>query len=234
MPSPRSRKKTPRPAAAPRRRRSAADAKRAILDAAEARVASGGPDSVRLQEIAADVGLSHPAILHHFGSREELLHAVTERALTALRADLLATLSGADAAHIDVAAQIERVFEALGHGQARLMAWFALAGAPPRRAPDQQFDFFIREIATLVHRRRVAHYAAADRPAPAAADTLFAILLTTLALLGDALLGDAARASSGLEEAAAGPRFRQWFAQLLVAYLDGRIAPLPPGSSSES
>ncbi|MBX3024586.1 TetR/AcrR family transcriptional regulator [bacterium] len=228
MPLPRSRTKNGRrrAAAAPRRRRSADDAKRAILDAAEARVASGGPASVRLQDIAADVGVSHPAILHHFGSREDLLRAVMERALAALRADLLATLTTTGEAHIDVTAQIERVFDVLGgHGQARLMAWFALSGAPPERGRDQASDFFIRELATLVHQRRMARYAEQGRRPPADEDTLFTILLAALALLGDALLGASARESSGLDDPAAGRRFRTWFAQLLVAHLDGGDLP---------
>jgi AcrR family transcriptional regulator len=225
MPPSRSRKKiAPRRAPpAPRRRRSAEDAKRAILDAAEARVVSRGPDSVRLQEIAGDLGISHPAILHHFGSREDLLRAVMERALGGLRADLLATVTTTGPDHIDVAAQIEHVFDVLGrHGQARLMAWFALAGEAPRGDRDEEFDFFIRELATLVHQRRVERYAEDGRPPPPADDTLFTILLATLALLGDALLGDSARASSGLADPANGPRFRTWFAELIVAHLDGR------------
>jgi AcrR family transcriptional regulator len=226
MPTPRSRKKIAprRTAPAPRRRRSAADAKRAILDAAEARVVPHGPDSVRLQEIAGDLGVSHPAILHHFGSREDLLRAVMERALTGLRADLLATLTTTGPDHVDVAEQIEHVFDVLGrHGQARLMAWFALAGEAPRRGGrDEEFDFFIRELATLVHRRRVERYAEEHRPPPPADDTLFTILLATLALLGDALLGESARASSGLADPANGPRFRKWFAELIVTHLDGR------------
>jgi AcrR family transcriptional regulator len=211
-----------RAAAAPRRRRSAADAKRAILDAAAARVASGGPASIRLQEIAADVGVSHPAILHHFGSREDLLRAVMERALAQLRADLRAAITTTRDHHIDVAEQIEHVFDVLGsHGQARLMAWFALAAAPGQARGERDFDFFIRELATLVHERRVARYAEQGRPAPDAEDTLFTLLLAALALLGDALLGESARANSGLDDPAAGRRFRTWFAQLLVAHLDG-------------
>lgn len=224
MPAARSRKKiaSRRTVAAPRRRRSAEDAKRAILDAAEARVVSGGPDSVRLQEIAADVGVSHPAILHHFGSREDLLRAVMERSLTALREDLLSAVTRTREDHIDVAEQIEHVFDVLGrHGQARLMAWFALAGERPQQPREQEFDFLIRELAALVHQRRVARYDEEKREPPAAEDTVFTILLATLALLGDALLGESARTSSGLDENA-GPRFRKWFAGLIVAHLDGQ------------
>lgn len=207
--------------AAPRRRRSAEDAKRAILDAAEARFAARGPAGIRLQEIAADVGVSHPAILHHFGSREDLMRAVMERALGALREELLAALSAPDPSRVDVAMLIERVFEILGaHGQARLMAWLVLAGEE-RRGRRAGATFFVREIAELTHRERLVRYAEARRRAPPFEDSLFAILLTTLALLGDALLGDAARASCGLDDPAAGRRFRQWFAALLVAHLDG-------------
>ncbi len=212
----------PRTAAAPRRRRSAEDAKRAILDAAEARFAARGPAGIRLQEIAADVGVSHPAILHHFGSREDLMRAVIERALGALRADVLSTLTSSDPSEIDVAMLIEHVFEILGvHGQARLMAWLALSGEEPR-GRREGMTFFIREIGELTHRERVARYTAAGREPPPFEDSLFAILLTTLALLGDALLGESARASSGLDDPAAGRRFRSWFAQLLVGHLDGK------------
>jgi len=48
-------------------RRTKEEAQRVILDAAEERLANGGPEALRLQDIAADVGISHPAILHHFG-----------------------------------------------------------------------------------------------------------------------------------------------------------------------
>ena len=47
-------------------RRTKEEAQRVILDAAEERLANGGPEALRLQDIAADVGISHPAILHHF------------------------------------------------------------------------------------------------------------------------------------------------------------------------
>lgn len=216
------RKRRPaRPPAAPRRRRSAEDAKRAILDAAEARFAARGPAGIRLQQIAADVGVSHPTILHHFGSREDLMRAVMERALGALREEVRAALTASDPARVDVAMLIERVFEILGaHGQARLMAWLVLAGEE-RRGRHPGVTFFVREIAELTHRERLARHARSGRRPPPFEDSLFAILLTTLALLGDALLGDTARASSGLDDPAAGRRFRQWFAALLVAHLDG-------------
>src|SRR5262245_6032327 len=88
-------KATPRPGpphAGPRRRRTAEQAREEILDAAEKRLRDRGPDAIRLQEIAADVGISHPAVLHHFGSREGLVGAVTERAMNKLEHELLAVM----------------------------------------------------------------------------------------------------------------------------------------------
>lgn len=224
MPSRSSRRISPKPGSAvePRRRRSAEDAKRAILDAAEKRFAAQGPAGIRLQQIATDVGVSHPAILHHFGSREDLMRAVIERAMAGLREELLTTLAGTDPAEIDATALIEHVFEILGgHGQARLMAWLALAGDDRRGERRAGGALLVREIAEIVHAQRVTLYRGAGRRPPPFEDSLFAILLTSLALIGDALLGEPARASSGLEGAEAGRRFRRWFAELLASHLAG-------------
>src|SRR5262249_22912893 len=67
--------------ASKRTRRTAEGARREILDAAEKRLRELGPDGVRLQQIASDVGVSHPAILHHFESFEGLIQQVVQRAV---------------------------------------------------------------------------------------------------------------------------------------------------------
>src|SRR5215469_991121 len=70
--------------------RDLAKTRSAILDAAEKRLINGGPDAIRLEKIAADVRVSHPAILHHFGSREGLVEAMVLNGLAKLQAQLLA------------------------------------------------------------------------------------------------------------------------------------------------
>ena len=72
-----------------RRRRTAEEARREILEAARVRLAKGGPEAVRLQDVAADVGISHPAILHHFESREGLLQALATSAMEELNDGLV-------------------------------------------------------------------------------------------------------------------------------------------------
>jgi len=53
----------------------------AILDAALANFARKGVDRTTVQDIAADAGLSAGAIYRYFPGKEELLHAVFERAM---------------------------------------------------------------------------------------------------------------------------------------------------------
>ena len=60
----------------PRVRLPREDAQRAILDAAEKRLREGGPEAVRVQHVAADLGVTDAAIHHHFGSRRGLMEAL--------------------------------------------------------------------------------------------------------------------------------------------------------------
>src|SRR6185295_17110146 len=67
--------------APPRRRLRAEEAQRRILEAAEKQLMKVGPEGLRLTDLAQALGVSHPAILHHFGSREGLVAAVVRHAL---------------------------------------------------------------------------------------------------------------------------------------------------------
>src|SRR5262245_59751956 len=83
-----------RPARPRRVRRTAEEARELILDAAEAQLAKDGPDSLRLVQLARSVGMSHPAILHHFGNRAGLVRAVVQRTARRLEAQILESLHG--------------------------------------------------------------------------------------------------------------------------------------------
>ena len=64
-----------------------------ILEAAEANMGAGGPVGLRLQEVAKAAGVSHPTILHHFGSREGLIQALNLKAIDHLKSVLLGVMS---------------------------------------------------------------------------------------------------------------------------------------------
>lgn len=201
----------PKPAGK-RIRRPAEEARRLILDAAEVRLAAQGPEGIRLQDIARDVGISHPAILHHFESREGLVRALIARTSKQLREKLLAALEGKNGDTLEANELIENVFEALSdRGTARLLSWMMLTG---RRIEGTASRAMMVDIATELHALRTAEAAAAGHPAPAREDTLFMAMLTTSAAFGDAIIGRQLAEEAGLDQEGI-TRFRRWFAKLL-------------------
>ena len=90
---------------------------------------SVGPSGIRLQEVAKDAGVSHPTVLHHFGSRELLVKAVIERSLRAINVSLVEaiTASGGDERQLEALLEnLATVLERSGH--ARIVMWLALEG----------------------------------------------------------------------------------------------------------
>ncbi len=191
---------------ATRRRRSAEAAREAILDAAERRLLDGGPDRIRLQDVAADVGVSHPAVLHHFGSRDALVQSVVDRALRRLEASLMTALA---VPAPDGAALLDAVYATLvdgGHG--RLLAWLLLSGG------DAGLDL----TAARKSWRAIIDATHAGRAGATREDTAFTVVLAAFAVFGQALAGAPVLAMAGLP-ARSGPRFRRWLAELMAAHM---------------
>lgn len=204
--------------AAKRVRRTAEEARRLILDAAEERLARQGPEGLRLQDIARDVGISHPAILHHFESREGLVRALIGRANRQLRDTLLSALDG-DGKGGDTAYHIGHVFEALSdRGTARLLSWMLLTG---RANADQPDNNVIGEIVDAIQARREDHARQTGEPLPDREDTLFIAMLTASAAFGEAIIGRPLAESAGLDQDGL-KRFRLWFAKLVKDHLDSQ------------
>ncbi|HTM22205.1 MAG TPA: TetR/AcrR family transcriptional regulator [Kofleriaceae bacterium] len=197
----------------PRRRRlPAAEARAAILDAAEGMLIERGPDGIRLQELAADLGISHPAILHHFGSRAGLLRALVERTGERLQQELIDTITrGVDQ---DVAAGVlERSFEVLADRKhARTLAWLNLSpeagGGPPVGHGAQ-----LRRIADVAHALRVQRHPGRDIPYE---DTLYTVSLAGMALFGHAIAGARLQDEAGVDSR----KFLRWLTRLLLDHLD--------------
>jgi AcrR family transcriptional regulator len=197
-----------------RRRLRGEEAKSRILDAAEKRLRDGGPGAIRLQDVAADVGVSHPAVLHHFGSREALVQAVVARAIGALEADLVATYQSTDGGPPDAAAMLDRVADTLsekGHG--RLLAWLLLSGYGDALDTESARANW-KTIIDAMHGLRVAFGATAPYE-----DTAFSTALAALALFGQAITGTEVFRLAGVEGKDTPKRFRAWLGSLLVAHL---------------
>ena len=128
-------------------RRRPEDARALILDAAETRMTVDGPAGLRLQDVARAAGVSHPTILHHFGSREGLVRALNQRSLESLRNSVLARLDNAKSGDDS----IKQTFAAYRDGVAQRLLWLIQSAAPETPGGLKFFD----EIAEALHALRV-------------------------------------------------------------------------------
>ena len=210
--------------ALPRQRRTAEEARLAILDAAERQLVALGPGGIRLKDVADDVGVSHPTVLHHFGSREALIDAVVERAFVSLQADVLTAMQEAPGSEEHLSALLERVFVAVndrGHGRA--FAWLALSGFSPSPGVVRLHD-----VARAAHELRRVRRAASGRPLPPFEDTHFTVLLAAFTIIAQSIFEPMLKRSANVEDDPdTGARFRAWLGRLMIAHLEGEISPKP-------
>jgi AcrR family transcriptional regulator len=208
-------------AARPRRRRDAAASQAAILDAAEVLLAAGGASGIRLQQVAADAGVSHPTVLHHFGSREGLVTAVVNRALGAIHTDLVAAIQASSGGEERLAELLEAVFAALTRtGRARVLLWLALEG----HSVDE-VEVRLSDVVDATHALRTANAKGRGQARGAGReDTARTVVLASLALVAGAVMLPSLLENAGLPgDEAGGRRFRAWLARVLRAHLE------PPG-----
>jgi AcrR family transcriptional regulator len=193
-------------------RRTPDDARRLILEAAEAGMADGGPASLRLETVAKAAGVSHPTILHHFGSRDGLIQALNLRAVEQLRTVLIEVLGASPGTSENA---ITPIFAAYRNGLAQRMIWLMQSGSfvmGPAGLP--MLDEMVLALHALRERLAVpgVHINLAD--------TRAIVHLTTFTAFGDALLGKRLRqAPSEAEEIANRQRFENWFSALLNGYI---------------
>ena len=192
-------------------RRTPKEARRLILEAAQTRLATTGPEGLRLQDIAAAAGISHPLILHHFGSREGLVRALTREAAAELRDKLVAAMASSE---YSVEQALDRVFDTFRDGLAQRLAW--LATVDPGGGTEEN-QLIMRDIADRLHARRLA--TAPPGIAIARADTEALVHLVATAAFGDALFGAQLHRSAGQPATSETDRaFRLWLAALIRAH----------------
>lgn len=180
------------------------------MEAAQRQLLRVGPEALRLTDLARQLQVSHPAILHHFGSREGLVAAVVRHSLDALTQQLMAALDTATTARIDRFELVDTVASVCREGGlARLLAFLLLGKTESERAP-MSGKASLEKLVEATHelRQRFNHPASY-------ADTRFEIQLIAIVLLGDAIFGDAVRRASGTREDSASREFRRRLTQLL-------------------
>jgi AcrR family transcriptional regulator len=206
-------------ASGPKRvRRTPEEARRLILDAAEQVMARSGPGGLRLQEVAEAAGVSHPAILHHFESREGLIRALNRRTLDELaeatRAQLEASRTGGGSGQA-----LRTAFAAYRNGFAQRVVWLIQSGALARE--QEAGPRLLEEMAERLHALRRSHSPPGREPDPA--DSRAIIHLITIAALGDALVGPRLRRAADPDaEADLRDGFEDWLAALINAHIRGQ------------
>jgi len=194
-----------------RLRRTPEEARRLILEAAQTLIATTGPEGLRLQDIAAAAGISHSLILHHFGSREGLVRALTRQTVAELRDKLVAAMASSE---YSVEQQLDRVFDAFRDGLAQRLAW--LATIDPGGGTEGT-QLILRDIADRLHDRRIATAPPGAEVTRGDTDALIHLIAT--AAFGDALYGAQLRRSAGLPATSETDRsFRLWLAALIRAH----------------
>jgi AcrR family transcriptional regulator len=192
-------------------RRSPADARRLILEAAEADMAVGGPAGLRLQEVAKAAGVSHPTILHHFGSREGLIQALNLKTIEHLKSVLLNVMRAGPSSSKD---PITSTFAAYRDGLAQRMVWLMQSQAPMGQVGLPAFD----ELVEALHDMRL-RMPGLNQDFDIA-DTRAIVHLTTIAAFGDAILGKRLRqAPDAEEEGVRREWFENWFSEMLNVYM---------------
>ena len=162
-----------------RKRRTPEQAQTAILDAAESLIVDGQGNRLRIRAVAERVGISHPAVLHHFGSLEELLAALHRRAALRTREDIVTALASSEP--VSARAAAATALGALGdRRRGRVLAWLVAQGLDPFPPAEQKgLARVVDGITAQSERSR--------------AEVEEIVEFAVLASLGDALFGDAVR-----------------------------------------
>jgi len=184
-----------------RARKPAEQTRAEIVAVAQEHLMRDGPDALRLNDVAAQVGISRQAILHHFGSRAGLVRQVVAHAWGGLFQDLAALTRDAEGASPDAFVDhLDQVVRA--RGNARLGAWLLLSG---EGLPDEAFEDALAELPQVM---------AGPKGDPDEARRV--LLLVGAALFGDAVFGRRLRQALGMPDSEQEREaFRRWLVRRL-------------------
>jgi len=197
---------------ATRKRRSAEEAKQVILEAARARLGSYGIEGLNIVDVAADAGMSHATLIHHFGNTNDMRRALVAQMTDRLLRDVIGVLRSE--ASFNTQALMRDLFAALSRGgHAKLLAWLAVEeGLTSSAAPTTEVAELFRELIPVL---------ASRLPGPAASERTARqlVFLVATAAIGYGISGPAL---SGLlnmdsEDAASFPEWLGDQIQVLLA-----------------
>jgi AcrR family transcriptional regulator len=200
-----------------RTRRTREASKQAILEAAERVLLAEGLEAVRVQRVAAAVGVTDAAVHYHFRNREGLIEALLRHAGRKLVADIAEASRPSADDDLDLAAVSRALSTAyVDRGSARMAVWLTLAGWRP------QGSGLFRPLVERAHAMRIARAQALGRPPPALEDTRFLIALLNGAHIAQSIVGEAVMKAVDADWDPAGQRrFLDWTVALVTERLIG-------------
>lgn len=172
-----------------RRRRTSSDARAEALAAARRLLLDKGPAGVTLKAVAAEVGVTHANLLHHFGSAAGLQGALMTMMVSDLAGSLQEAVSPLREGESSMEELVGMAFEAFDKGGAgHLAAWLVLTRETDKLAP---IGDVVRDLAQAIKGPNQA--APVER----------IILFVTMAAFAEAVIGPVLRPMLGQSAAAA-------------------------------
>lgn len=198
-----------------RKRLTAEEARSRILDAAVERLRQDGPQGLKLASLAQELGISHQAILHHFGNRDGLVSAVVKRALDKLEAEIVGGFRQLGDQERRTEVLLETAFEIIvEQGNGRLLTWLMLS------YPDGELSRGDHRFLALLAKAAQGIRSRAGNPTDLR-EMQFAMVLLSFVVLASSVFEQAAFWSAGLDdEPGAVGEFREWVRSLVVRHLD--------------
>lgn len=185
-----------------RKRRTAEEARQEIMTIAEDLLRSEGPDAVRVARIAKVMGVSHPAVLHHYGSAEGLREALYQQGARRLRNDVLALIaSGSENLSAE---KLDGILARMADPQkGKLLAWVLAQGRDPFPSEKE------RGLSVIASRL--------TKSSEVSSDLNHKLMLVVLAMYGDAMMGDKVRVRLGIDDESGRSQFRHWLLDTVLS-----------------
>lgn len=189
-------------------RRSPEVAKAQVLDACERLLVTRGPQDLKVAEIAAESGISHSTIIHHFGSTAQVEEALILRMMADLLQELTQRLEEAEGRSYLIPEFVDIVFDVFAKPQnTRLIAWLIVSN---RSAVLEQLE----EPFLKLHQITSDHLKSTDRAHNADRQNLSGLL----SLLISVALGEGIGVNvipSAIRRDVAKGQIRQWMSEFL-------------------
>ncbi len=193
---------------AERKRLSPEAARQKILARAEHYLIVGGPDAVRVQVVADDLGITDAAIHYHFKNRKGLMTALLKEAGRKMQkeiADIATDMTSSADMVAELASKLAELYQDRKFG--RLAIWLASEGWESEG--QGMFDPIVEQLC------------ADPQNAGREEDVRYSLALLNTFLIGEDLVGGAFLASVSLPR---GDKSRSSFKDWVVAQISGHLA----------